>query len=108
MRALGGIVGPAAFVAAWASLGPRAPDYSPVHDPISRLAAVGAPTRVAMTAGFLAFSAGVLPASTVLRRTHSPATGAAAATAALATAAVALAPLGASFGDVPHAAAAGT
>ena len=107
-RPVGGIVGPVAFVAAWALLGRRTPHYSPIHDPISRLAAVGVPTRAAMTAGFLAFTAGVLPAASVLRRSHSAATGTAAATAALATAAVGLAPLGASFGDAPHAVAAGT
>jgi hypothetical protein len=107
-RAAGGSLGPVAFVVAWAVLGRRAPHYSPIHDPISRLAAVGAPTRWAMTAGFLAFTAGVLPAATALGRAHSRATGAAAATTALATAAVGLAPLGAPFGDVPHAVAAGT
>jgi hypothetical protein len=110
LRALGGIAGPAAFVTAWAVLGvhARRAGYSPVHDPISRLAAVGAPTRAAMTAGFVGFTAGVLPAASVFRRTHSHATGTAAATAAVATAAVGLAPLGASFGDGPHALAAGT
>jgi hypothetical protein len=90
-RALGGILGPLAFVVAWAVLGRRSPGYSPVHEPISRLAAVGAPTRSAMTAGFLAFTAGVLPAATVLRRSHSGATGAAAA--GVAYAALALTPL---------------
>jgi hypothetical protein len=56
---LGGVAGPAAFVAAWAIGGAVATGYSPVDDPISRLAAVGASTRPLMTAGFLGFGAGV-------------------------------------------------
>ena len=43
--ALGGMVGPAAFVGAWAVLGARLPGYDPTQDAISRLAADGAPTR---------------------------------------------------------------
>lgn len=56
---LGGVAGPAAFVAAWAIGGAVAEGYSPVEDPISRLAAVGATTRPLMTAGFLGFGAGM-------------------------------------------------
>ncbi len=56
---LGGVAGPAAFVAAWAIGGAVATGYSPVDDPISRLAAVGASTRPHMTDGFLGFGAGV-------------------------------------------------
>ncbi len=56
---LGGVAGPAAFVAAWAVGGAVAEGYSPVDDPISRLAAVGASTRPLMTAGFLGFGAGM-------------------------------------------------
>src|SRR5216684_8341678 len=51
--ALGGVVGPAVFVADWAILGIVRPQYSPIHDAISRLAELGASTRPAMTAGFI-------------------------------------------------------
>ena len=43
-RALGGVVGPGVFIATWAVLGARAEGYSPVQDPISRLAATDAST----------------------------------------------------------------
>ncbi len=48
-----------AFVAAWAALGAGAAGYDPTRDAISRLAALGAPTRVAMTAGLVALGAGM-------------------------------------------------
>jgi len=57
--AAGGIAGPAAFVTAWATLGAGAAGYDPTRDAISRLAAYGAPTRVAMTAGLVALGAGM-------------------------------------------------
>src|SRR5438046_9282617 len=56
--ALGGIVGPATFVAAWSVLGAVKARYSPLHDPISDLAGVHASTRPAVTAGFVGFSVG--------------------------------------------------
>jgi hypothetical protein len=48
-----------AFVTAWAALGAGAAGYDPTRDAISRLAALGAPTRVAMTAGLVALGAGM-------------------------------------------------
>ena len=48
-----------AFVAAWATLGAGAAGYDPTRDAISRLAALGAPTRPAMTAGLVALAAGM-------------------------------------------------
>ena len=48
-----------AFVTAWATLGAGAGGYDPTRDAISRLAALGAPTRPAMTAGLLALAAGM-------------------------------------------------
>ena len=48
-----------AFVTAWAALGAGARGYDPTRDAISRLAAIGAPTRPAMTAGLLALGAGM-------------------------------------------------
>ena len=59
MAAVGGIAGPVAFVTAWAALGAGARGYDPTRDAISRLAALGAPTRPAMTAGLLALAAGM-------------------------------------------------
>lgn len=105
--AVGGIAGPAGFVAAWSWLGARANDYSPIDDPISRLAAVGAPTAPAMTGGFLAFAGGVLLYASASRVQLSGATAAAAATTALATAAVAAMPLEGRFGTTGHAIGAG-
>ena len=60
-------MGPAAFVAAWAVSGATTDGYSPVHDAISDLAAVGAPTRVAMTAGFVVFGVGLIAFGFALR-----------------------------------------
>jgi hypothetical protein len=48
-----------AFVTAWAALGAGAAGYDPTRDAISRLAALGAPTRPAMTAGLVALGAGM-------------------------------------------------
>jgi hypothetical protein len=59
LTALGGLVGPAGFVTAWAVGGAVARDYSPVDDAISRLAAVDASTRALMTGGFVVFGVGV-------------------------------------------------
>ena len=53
------MAGPVAFVTAWAALGARAAGYDPTRDAISRLAALGAPTRPAMTAGLVALGAGM-------------------------------------------------
>jgi hypothetical membrane protein len=58
--AAGGVVGPVGFVMAWVACGRATPGYSPRHDAISLLAAIGSPTRVAMTVGFVVFGIGVL------------------------------------------------
>lgn len=55
-----GVVGPAVFVADWAVLGAIRSHYSPVNDAISRLAKIGAPTREAMTAGFIVYGAALV------------------------------------------------
>ena len=59
--------GPAAFVAAWATAGALATGYSPVDDPISELAAVDAPARWLMTAGFGCFGSAVIAYGVALR-----------------------------------------
>lgn len=53
------MLGPLGFVTAWAALGATAERYDPTRDAISRLAALGAPTRPAMTAGLVALGSGM-------------------------------------------------
>src|SRR4051812_41200814 len=65
--ALGLVVGPAAFIGGWVVGGSRTPDYSPIDDAISRIAAIGAPNRELMTAAFVAYGASVIVGSTALR-----------------------------------------
>lgn len=106
--AFGGIIGPAAFIAAWAILGARKTGYNPVEDHISRLAAQGVPERAAMTAGFLVFGVSLPVYALALRsRLGGPAWMAAAATG-IATLGVAAFPLDGPAGDTAHAVAAGT
>lgn len=100
-------MGPAAFIAAWALLGRRQEGYSAVADPISRLAADDMPTRWAMTAGFVAFSAGVSSCAAELSNGIGTRAAVAAATSAVATLGIALTPLGSTLGGAPHAAFAG-
>lgn len=65
----GSLVGPAAFVSAWAVAGSvTGRPYSPVRDTISRLAAVGADTRPLMTAGMVVFGV-AMPASALAWKT---------------------------------------
>ncbi|WP_421119388.1 DUF998 domain-containing protein [Aquihabitans daechungensis] len=65
--ALGLVAGPAAFIGGWLVGGARTPDYSPVNDAISRIAAVGASERALMTAAFVTYGASVIVGSTALR-----------------------------------------
>lgn len=102
VAALGGVVGPAAFVAAWSILGARADGYSPTADAISRLAATGAPTQAAMTAGFVVYGAGLpLFGAALRRRMRGPAWAFATATG-VATLGVAATPLGSPGRDTIH------
>lgn len=68
LLAWGGVVGPATFVTAWVVGGARLSGYSPAEDPISRLAARGAPTRLLMTTGFVVFGVAVPLFAFALRR----------------------------------------
>lgn len=102
VAAAAGIVGPGAFIAAWAVLGNRAPNYSPAHDAISRLAASGAPTRGAMTAGLVAFGTGVPLSAIALRSTLPGRAWVLATVTGLATLGVAATPLGSPGRDVAH------
>lgn len=67
LAAWGLVVGPVAFVSAWAVGGVRMPDYSPVHDAISRLAAVGSPERALMTTGFVVYGVAVMAGALAVR-----------------------------------------
>ena len=100
---LGGVVGPTAFIATWATLGARTQGYSPVHDPISRLAAVDAPNRSLMTAGLLVFGVGVGAYARELRDAHPGGAGTAALACAVGSLGVAATPLESSLGGTPHA-----
>jgi hypothetical protein len=61
------VAGPSFFIADWAVLGARAANYSPVHEAISELARLHAPTRPAMTVGFLVLSAAMPTYALALR-----------------------------------------
>lgn len=50
-----GVAGPAAFVGAWVIGSAIERGYSPIDEPISRLAQLGASTRPLMTTGLVAF-----------------------------------------------------
>jgi len=89
-----GIVGPAAFIAAWAVAGARAAGYSAVDDAISRLAALGAPTRALMSAGFVCFGIALPVYALALRRHLGGRSWMAAAASGAATLGVALFALG--------------
>jgi len=105
--AVGGLVGPAAFVTAWSVLGATTAGYSPVHDAISRLATSGSSTRLGMSTGFAVFGAGMTLYAGALRSAlPGPAWTMAAATG-VATLGVAALPLGTSAGEAPHQAVAG-
>lgn len=106
LAALGGVLGPAAFIATWAALGLRE-GYSPMHDPISRLASTDSSTRWAMTSGFLAFAVGTGAFSPLLRTAVSPGTANVTVACALGTIGIAATPLGSVAGGAPHAIAAG-
>ena len=101
--ALGGVIGPTAFVAAWSIAGRAASQYSAIDDAISHLAEIGAPTRPWMTAGFIVFGAGVSTYAVALRGSLPGWSWITAAGTGLATLGVAAAPLGrSSAGDAVH------
>lgn len=107
VRITGGIVGPVALIATWARLGYRSGGYSPVADPISRLAATGASTQAAMTVGLVSYAAGIGLHHSILRDRFGPAVGHAALLNAVATLGIAATPLDSVLGGSPHVMAAG-
>lgn len=58
--AIAGIIGPVAFIACWVAGSIILKDYSPIQDPISRLAEPGVETRRLMTVGLVVFGIGML------------------------------------------------
>ena len=105
--AIGGLVGPAAFVGAWTTAGLRTRGYSPVSDAISDLAAIGASTRALMTTGFVVDGIGLTAFGLALRSALDGPAWIAAVITGVATLAVAAAPLGGGLGDGAHATMAG-
>ena len=94
MKAVAGVLGPTAFVAAWAIAGARRDGYSPVEDAISRLAELGASSRPLMNAGFLTFVVAVPTFAVAARQALGAAATAALVVAGLSTLGVAATPLG--------------
>ncbi len=106
---VGGVLGPAMFLFGWIISALRTDGYSVIEDAISRLAAVGAPTRWLMSAGFIGFTVGVAVYSYGLRSMLDGPAWIAALIASIATLGVALFPLDHSSGvDLLHGAAAFT
>jgi hypothetical protein len=81
------------FVASWALLGAVKARYSPLHDPISDLAAVHASTRAYMTAAFVVFAVGLTFYAWALHSALAGPAWVAALTTGLATLGVAAFPL---------------
>ena len=106
---VGGVLGPAMFLFGWIISALRADGYSVIEDAISRLAAVGAPTRSLMTTGFIGFTIGVAVYAYGLRSRLDGPAWIAALIASIATLGVAVFPLDHSSGvDLLHGAAAFT
>jgi hypothetical membrane protein len=103
---VGGIIGPAIFVADWGVLGVVAPHYDPIRDTISRLAQTGVPTQPAMTVGFAVYGASLPLFALASGRRLPPASRAMVAVTGLTTLVVAAFPVSARTGSV-HAASAG-
>jgi hypothetical membrane protein len=91
--ALGGIIGPAAFIGTWSISGLLKARYSALHDPISELAAVHSSTRIAMTSAFVVFAIGMCFYARALRCAPVGPAWATAAASGLATLGVAAFPL---------------
>ncbi len=103
LLALGGVVGPTAFVWSWARGGAATEGYSPVRDHISELAAVDAPTRAAMTTGFVVYGIGVTALGFALRERVAGPAWIAAVVTGISSFGVAAAPLRARPTDRAHA-----
>jgi hypothetical protein len=107
LLAVGGVIGPLAFVGAWVACAAATDGYSSIDSAISDLARVGATTRVGMSAGFVVFGCGAIAFGFALRRVLAGRAWMAAAATGACTLGVAAAPLGGWAGDGTHAAFAG-
>ncbi len=95
--------GPLVFITCWLLGGFLLPGYSPIVDPISRLAAIGADTRPLMNVGLAAFALGVGLASWPMRTILGPWAAAALGLNAFMTVGVLAIPLGLSpAADLAH------
>jgi hypothetical membrane protein len=88
-----GVIGPAAFIGAWALGGAVLDSYSPVEDAISRLAASGAETAPLMTGGFVVFGLSMVAFSRAVRDAVGWLPAASVAATGIATLGVAATPL---------------
>ena len=107
LLALGGLIGPVAFVGAWVLAGLTTKGYSPIDSAISDLASVGASTRVLMTLGFVLFGIGLIAFGLALRTTLGGNAWIAAVATGACTIGVAANPLGGWTSDAVHATFAG-
>ncbi len=105
--AVGGIVGPAAFVGTWAIAGATTPGYSFVSNAISDLAAVDASTRAAMTTALVVDGLGIISFGLACREVLDGKAWIAAVITGAGTLGVAASPLRGWTGDQVHAAFAG-
>jgi hypothetical membrane protein len=103
LQAVGGVIGPVAFVGAWSLAGLSAGHYSATREAISKLAETGAPTRPAMTAGFIVFGVSMPVYSRALRAALGGRAWMTAFATGMATLGVAAAPLGSPTSDTVHA-----
>ena len=94
MKVAAGVIGPTAFVVAWAVAGARREGYSPIDDAISRLAEVGSSSRPVMNAGFLTFGVAVPAFAVAARRSLGTPAAASLVIAGVSTLGVAATPLG--------------
>jgi hypothetical membrane protein len=107
LLALGGVIGPVAFVGSWALAGAKTAGYSHVDDAISDLAAVHASTRRLMTTGFVIDGVGLICFGLALREVLEGRAWMTAVATGVCTIGVAATPLGGWSGDNIHAAFAG-
>ncbi|HEY1738307.1 MAG TPA: DUF998 domain-containing protein [Acidimicrobiia bacterium] len=101
------MIGPAAFIGAWAIGGATTSGYSAFTDAISDLAAIHAPTQVLMTTGFVVDGLGLIAFGLALRDALEGRAWIAAVATGACTLAVAATPLGGWSGDAVHATFAG-
>ncbi len=101
--AVGGIVGPAAFVGTWAMAGAATSGYSLVSNAISDLAAVDASTRVAMTTALVVDGLGIIAFGLACRDVVDGPAWIAAVVTGVGTLGVAASPLRGWTGDQVHA-----